>query len=290
MTSCHLKKYTLIWALTIFGPLSQDLWAADPKQEFTDFSGLRAELLSKIGGASKRIWLVTDFFSDAEIVSSLFIAQYRKLDISVLLGKDKASNILSRLNYLKQVNIPVSLRPKDFLPKYRTVMLIDNQIFGVNASLDHMNKSGRYTLELLTAEQGQDFENRFSEAAKLKNAPQMAPLPQVGKPRPNSRYYKGSESSAPVVQTPPKNKPSKQFETSSSANSAGGSPERSDASSTTPNDDPAKGASSYRYRSQGRKAPEGIPTKLPRTTLRQQLDQERERLRNSESPKTPAAD
>ncbi len=289
MTSGQIKKCGLLLALIIFSSVSHDLWAADPRQEFSEFSSLRTDVLSKIGGASKRIWVVTDFLSDAEIVSSLFIAQYRKLDISVLLGKDKASHILSRLNYLKQVNIPVSLRPKDFYAKYRSIIFIDNQIFGLNTSLDHMSKSGRYSLELLTAEQAADFENRFSEAAKLKNAPQMAPLPQVGRPRPNSRYYKGSESSASVSQTPQKGTPSKQSDTSNAPTTIG-STERSQAASTPQNDEASKGSSGYRYRSQGNKAPEGLPTKLPRTTLRQQLDQERERLRNSESTKTPAAD
>jgi hypothetical protein len=289
MTSGQIKKCGLLLALTIFSSFSYDLRAADQPQEFTDFSGLRTELLSKMGGASKRIWIVTDFLSDAEIVSSLFIAQYRKLDISALLGKDRATHILSRLNYLKQVNIPVSLRPKDFYTKYRSIILIDNQIFGLNAPLDHMSKSGRYSLELLTAEQAPDFESRFSEAAKLNNAPQMAPLPQVGRPRPNSRYYKGSESSASASQTSPKGASSRTSGTSNVHGSTG-SPRHSQAASTPSNDDGAKGSSGYRYRSQGNKAPEGIPTKLPRTTLRQQLDQERERQRSSESTKTPAAD
>ena len=289
MTSGQIKKCGLLLALTFFSSFSHDLRAADQRQEFGDFSSLRTELLSKMGGASKRIWVVTDFLSDAEIVSSLFIAQYRKLDISVLLGKDRASHILSRLNYLKQVNISVSLRPKDFYAKYRSLILIDNQIFGLNAPLDYMSKSGRYSLELLTVEQAPDFENRFSEAAKLNNAPKMAPLPQVGRPRPYSRYYKGSESSASVSQTPQKGTPSKKSDTSNAQGSAG-SPGHSQSASTSTNDDGAKGSSGYRYRSQGNKAPEGIPTKLPRTTLRQQLDQERDRLRSSESTKTPAAD
>lgn len=289
MTSGQIKKCGLFLALTIFSSFSNDVWAADQRQEFSDFSSLRADVLSKIGGASKRIWVVTDFLSDAEIVSSLFIAQYRKLDISVLLGKDRASHILSRLNYLKQVNIPVSLRPKDFYAKYRSMILIDNQIFGINVSLDHMNKNGRYVLELLTTEQIPDFENRFSEAAKLKNAPQMAPLPQVGRARPNSRYYKSSESSASSSQNTPKSTPTKQIETSS-AHSSASSPGLSDATAIAPNEDPAKSPSGYRYRSQRNKAPEGIPTKLPKTTLRQQLEQERERLRSHESTKPPAAD
>ncbi len=289
MTSGQIKKCGLFLALTIFSSFSDDVWAADQRQEFSDFSSLRADVLSKIGGASKRIWVVTDFLSDAEIVSSLFIAQYRKLDISILLGKDRASHILSRLNYLKQVNIPVSLRPKDFYAKYRSIILIDNQIFGINAALDHMSKNGRYVLELLTTEQIPDFENRFSEAAKLKNAPQMAPLPQVGRARPNSRYYKGSESSASPSQNTPKSAPTKQIETSS-AHSSASSPGLSDTTAIAPNEDPAKSPAGYRYRSQRNKAPEGIPTKLPKTTLRQQLEQERERLRSNESTKPPAAD
>ena len=65
--------------------------------EFDSFASARSDLLSRIGGASKRIWISSNFLTDAEIVSSLYIAQYRKVQISVLIGKDKASHILSRL-------------------------------------------------------------------------------------------------------------------------------------------------------------------------------------------------
>lgn len=290
MNARQMKKFILTVLLVKFSATSDQARAADERQEFSEFSSLRADILSKIGGATKRIWIVTDFMSEAEIVSSLFIAQYRKLDVSVLLGKERSTHVLSRLNYLKQVNIPVSLRPKDFYAKYRTVMLMDNQIFGLNTSLDYMSKKGQHVLESLSAEQVADFENRFSEAAKLKNAPQMAPLPQVGRRRPNSRYYKSSESSDLTNQAPQKNDPAKQIETSAPVGNITDPLDRSDASSAIPNKDSEKSITGYRYRGKGGKAPEGIPTKLPRTTLRQQLEQERERLRNSDTTKTPAAD
>jgi len=243
-------------------------------QEFPDFPSLRTEVLTKFGSASKRILLATDFLTDAEIVSSLFIAQYRKVSISVLLGKDRATNILSRLNYLKQVNIPVALRPKEFYAKYPTILLIDNQLYAISISLDYMTRKSRSSLEPLGAEHLQDFELRFNEAAKLQNAPKMAPLPQVGRARPNSRYYKSTESKG----TAAPRSGSRSASDAESTQSAKPSPYQSKTSSDGTSGENA----SYRYRSGRQKAPEGIPTRLPKTTLRQELQRERERMRNND--------
>jgi hypothetical protein len=254
-------------------------------QEFPDFPSLRTDVLAKFGSASKRIWLATDFLTDAEIVSSLFIAQYRKVNISVLLGKDRATNILSRLNYLKQVNIPVALRPKEFYAKHPTILLIDNQLYALSIPLDYMTRTSRSSLEPLGVELLQDFELRFNEAAKLQNAPKMAPLPQVGRSRPNSRYYKITESKG----TAPPSTPSQ----SNSAAPRSGSSSVSDMESAQPakpspyqsktsNDGTSGQNASYRYRSGRQKPPEGIPTRLPKTTLRQELQRERERMRNND--------
>src|SRR5688572_28404829 len=78
---------------------------------FTTFAELRAYMLDAISGASKRIWLTTDYLTDGEIVSALYVARYRKLDVQVLFGRAKANFYMSRLAYLKNQNIPVFLQP-----------------------------------------------------------------------------------------------------------------------------------------------------------------------------------
>jgi len=262
-------------------------------QEFSDFPSLRSDVLAKIGTASKRIWLATDFLTDAEIVSSLFIAQYRKVNISVLLGKDKATNVLSRLNYLNQVNIPVALRPKDFFNKYPTIFLIDNQVYGLSITLDYMTRTSRSSLEILDPAARQEFESRFTEAAKLQNAPKMAPMPQVGRSRPNSKYYKISESKNTDTQSAySKNSPAEARGTRASSTPAESTqPAKADPNRTSAASDRESGQNtSYRYRSGRQKAPEGIPTRLPKTTLRQELQRERERQRNNDQEQSSTAE
>lgn len=261
------------------------------RQEFRDFQSFRTELLAKIGSATKRVWIATDFLSDAEIVSSLFIAQYRKVNISVLLGKDRATNILSRLNYLKQVNIPVALRPKDFYTKIPSLILIDNSIFGISTILDSSTRSSsKITLELLSSSSLPDFESKFTAAAQLQNAPKMAPLPQVGRARPNSKYYRGKDLSNPAQTTErsPRHALDEQNRSKGPSEPSRLTPAR--AANDTPSSHTPDRGNSYRYEAVREKAPEGVPTRLPKTTLRQELERERGRLRNPESDPSPNAD
>lgn len=273
---------------------SQNSTVTDPglgRQEFRDFQSFRTELLSKIGSATKRIWIATDFLSDAEIVSSLFIAQYRKVNISVLLGKERATNILSRLNYLKQVNIPVALRPRDFYTKTPSLILIDNSVFGISTILDSSTRSSsKITLELLPSSSLPDFELKFTAAAQLQNAPKMAPLPQVGRARPNSKYYRGKDlsKSSQNTERSPSHALDEQKKSMNPSESSRLAPVRA-ANETPSNQAPDRG-NSYRYQAVREKAPDGVPTRLPKTTLRQELERERGRLRSPESAPSPDAD
>src|SRR5690348_2584680 len=73
---------------------------APTTKRYETFSDLRADVLDLISAATQRLWLTTDYLTDGEIVSALYIAQYRKLDVKVLLGRAKANVYMSRLNYL----------------------------------------------------------------------------------------------------------------------------------------------------------------------------------------------
>jgi len=190
--------------------LSSVIYAADNGKEtsseseainFPDFSSLRAELLSKIGGATKRVFLCTDFLTDADIVSSLYIAQYRKVDIKVLLGRDNASNIMSRLNYLQQVNIQTSLRPREFHPSLNTMVLIDDRLLTINVNLDYMTKAKNL---LITTRPGTDIaslEAAFHQAMSGQVAPQPKPLPKVGRPHPSTKKPIAAEPRGTPIST-----------------------------------------------------------------------------------------
>jgi len=243
------------------------------KQDFQDFAGMRSELLTRIGGASKRILLVTDYLTDAEIVSSLHIAQYRKLQVSVLLGRERATNILSRLNYLKQVNIPVAIRPKNFQSTYSTMLLIDNSLISINVNLDHQVRQKKLTILSLAPETVTTFEAGFMEAANLNNAPDMAPLPQVGRPRQKSNYYRAPQAAPVADRTPPPGHTA----VKSDISSFGETPVRPEVASK-PKDVATSAESTegaFRYKAIRDKPSTGIPTKLPKTTIMQRRERDR---------------
>ena len=243
---------------------------AGAKTEFTEFSGLRSEVLSMIGGATKRVWIATDFLTDGEIVSSLYIAQYRKVQINVLLGRDRATNILSRLSYLKQVNIPVALRPRGFYSKSPTILLVDDNLISLNANLDYMTKLPKFRMAALSPDDVGAFESAF-QAAASNTAPDARPLPQVGRAGGRqSRAKQGSAYNAPIQTNTITtdridNLPSAQTEPQ-------GEPAREAPPSGTLSPD-----GTYRYRPVKDKPTKGIATKLPKNTISQERQRERDR-------------
>ena len=261
--------------------------STSPKSPTADFPAIRAELLSMIGGATKRVLLVTDFLTDADIVSSLYIAQYRKVEIHVLLGKDKATNILSRLSYLQQVNIQTSIRPRDFYPRLNTILLIDDRLISVNSNLDYMVRTKNLAINQLPTTEITAFEAAFRRAMAGQAAPEPKPMPKVGHARPQvtSRPQEAMSQGTPI-QTGNIKLPAKESSSSPPPQNA------------TPDDQTAKRldksltGGTYRYRAVKDKPHSGIPTKLPRTTISQDRERDRQRAAptngtteaNTESP------
>ena len=150
------------------------------QQQLTAFSQVRSEILNMIGGAGKRVWLVTNYLTDGDIVSALYIAKYRKVSVSVLLGRRYANAYMSRLNFLKSQNIPVFLLPKHWSFPEPTALLTDERLVSVNGSLNFMDPRSRYTL---TEHQGQEkmlFIRSFQQAIGEK-------VPAIPSPRLQTR-------------------------------------------------------------------------------------------------------
>lgn len=239
-------------------------------QDFESFSGLRTELLSRIGGASKRIWLSTNFLTDAEIVSSLYIAQYRKVQISVLLGKEKATNILSRLGYLKQVNIPVAIKPKNFYADSPTLVLLDDKLYSITSDLDYLSRAKRFVLREVDRDELSNFEASFQDAAKNQETPDVKPLPLVG----------GQRIRRPRIQ------PSATEDTAAirSNKDLGPVPSEGPAVKSNVASGETAGDGAYRYRRVKDRPAAGVPTKLPKMTLGQELERQRAAAGAKDSP------
>jgi hypothetical protein len=207
--------------------------AADYNKKFNSYRDLRAEVLNLMGRAKQKIWLSSNFFTDGEIVTALFLAKYRKIDIRVLVDEKKATHYMSRVYDLKKNNMTVALQPQAFAFKSGSHILIDEEIFHANADLNYMQSRNQFALTRLSSAQWTQFVDAFNKAEA--NSPKIIvkPLPQVG------REYR---------------KQAKAIENFSSPSS-----------SRTPSD-------VYHYGRKGlgkRKIPEGVVTKLPKATIYQ---------------------
>jgi len=212
-----------------------------PKRTVNSFADVRSEVLNLIGGAQRRIWLMSDFLSDGEIVSALYVAQYRKVEVQVLLGRAKSNAYMSRLNYLKAQNITVFLRPPQFQPNIPSAVLADDQLLLVNGELDFLARNRRFEIDAGPSPQVRtQFIENFAAAVQRALPASARPLPLVGRSRAASGEFRGK------IQEP---------ETSVEVG------------------DPADG---FRYSRVRQPPPAGVPTKLPRTTIWQERARERD--------------
>jgi hypothetical protein len=154
--------------------------AAGPRQ-FDSFSALRNALLDLFSRATERVWLTTDYLTDGELVSALYIARYRKLDVKVLLARGRANGYMSRLNYLKNQNVPVFLRPDAFRTGKPTALLTDDALFYVDAELDFLSKKRAFVVTPASPADTKTFAEAFAAAAGRQIPAVPQPVPLVGR-------------------------------------------------------------------------------------------------------------
>jgi hypothetical protein len=207
-------------------------------QTFTSFSELRAEVLNLIGATSKRLWLTTDYLTDGEIVTALYVAQYRKIDVRVLLGRAKASSYMSRLSYLKNQNIQVFLRPDGFKPQTATTILSDDKLIEIDGELDFMSKYKKFNLTLAEPTSAQAYATAFGTAAAQQIPANQRALPLVGRQR--TPWPSADTPAAPVT------------------------PVKSRLPASEPQIDSSDEQAAYIYNRKPMPRPDGVATKLPK--------------------------
>ena len=226
--------------------------ATETRRTWDNFADVRAEVLNAIGGAQRRIWLATDFLSDGEIVSALYVAQYRKLEVQVLLGRAKSNAYMSRLNYLKTQNIPVWLKPPGFEPKLPTVMLVDDLLLTVDGELDFLARGRKFTVTTGNATHKDMFVANFPNAVQRALPAHARAVPLVGKARAATSQNHGTVSKGSVYRP----------DLSGGPTEVGG----------------------YKYNRVREAPPRGVPTKLPKTTIWQEREKNRENEQAQELP------
>lgn len=155
----------------------------------SSFAEVRTALLEGIAGASRRIWMVTDYLTDGELVSALYVARYRKLDVQVLLGRAKANLYMSRLSYLKNQNIPVFLKPDGLRTSQPSAVLCDDRLLLVDSDLNFLNRVRQFKVSLGDDRERDVFVQTFAAAIERKIPAFATPLPLVGRPNPGAPIY-----------------------------------------------------------------------------------------------------
>ena len=217
----HLRKICL--GLILLFP------TATMGQTFSSFSELRNSILNIIGSAKKNVYVASYFLTDGEIVTALYLAKYRKLDVQVFLDFEKANHYMSRLSYLKRQKIPAFLAPKGLPLKKNTIIQVDDEIYISNSPLDYRTLKQQFTLTQQKAPTRMRLLNSFASGLQSPTPAKSAPRIRVGRSNsyllPSPKRQRRQESNSDIYD--------------------------------------------YNRYSQPRKAPEGVTTKLPPKTKHQ---------------------
>lgn len=149
--------------------LSRDVWAPQKPQmtpetiqkAVSTYPALRTELLTLISKAQHRVWLFTDYLTDGEIASALFLAKYRNVDVQVILGREKANAYLSRLHTLRKNDTPV-FSPAEFRLGHPSGLLVDEQLYVIDSELDFRAKNTSFALLAARPTDTETFAQRFA--------------------------------------------------------------------------------------------------------------------------------
>jgi hypothetical protein len=199
-----------------------------------NFDELRHNVLELIGSSKKRVWLITDYLTDGDVVSALFLAKYRKVDVKVLLGRSKQNQYLSRLSYLKAQNIPVFTRPEHgFVAP--TLVFVDQKLYTINRDLNSLARIGQAQIAQASPADVKNFVSWFRDALEYPEPAVVRPEMQVGRSR--NRPAESRQWTSPS-ETP-----------------------------TPRYNGEADGSYNYDRSSLSRRAPEGVPTQLPRVPV-----------------------
>lgn len=133
-----------------------------------DFYQLRKQLTALIGDANKEITVVSDFLTDGNIATALYLAKYRKVDVKVFLSKSKTKRYLSRYEYLTSQGVPVYFRPQNFPFKAKTLLKIDDNLYEIDRDLDILKPNLSASIKLIAKKWVGYFDESITNATRSK--------------------------------------------------------------------------------------------------------------------------
>ncbi len=202
-------------------------------KDVQNFGELRNQLVELIASGRRRVWLMTDYLTDGDIVSALYLAKYRRVDVRVFLGRAKQNEYLSRLSYLRAQNIPVFVRPEHgFVTP--TLLFVDQRLYTVNRDLNVLQSQGNVSITQASPADVKAFVGWFRDIIDHPEPTRFKPEMEAGR----------SNRSRPAV---------------------GGGDENKGRSSQPSYQGESDGSYNYDRSQNPRRAPEGVATKLPKT-------------------------
>ncbi len=142
---------------------------------FENYDAMRQFLIKELNSAKKRIWVATDYFTDNEIATALFVAKYRNIDVNILIGGTKANAHMSRVRFFKNNNVPVFQIPNNFVQETPTSVFIDDQLLNIDIPLNFMEVAGRVNIFYGTNPKKSQYDAAFAQALKKNIDPYYKP-------------------------------------------------------------------------------------------------------------------
>lgn len=131
-------------------------------RKFSDFEGLRDALLTEIAAAKQRVWLISEFVSDHDIALSLYLAKFRKLDVQVIIGRERRAGFLSQHRYLASRQVPIKIMAGVYRP---TLLVCDQKVLRINSDLDFLSEQRSFTILRVQAKHFKQFDSLLKNAS-----------------------------------------------------------------------------------------------------------------------------
>jgi len=215
-----------------------------------DYAEVRSEILNMISGAGRRVWISSEMLSDSDIAAALLVAQFRRLDVQVMIGPKGNSEPLSRVPNLVQQGINAFVRPRNLAMRFQTAIITDERMVWVDASLDPYVMRGMVAVEPAGDQERMAHEQAFGVPADNKvRASSKVSNKRVGRQRNVAVIDAAPAQPATSTKYVPSNVGEIKTET-------------------------IGGVYNYNRTRHDRKPPDGISAKLPGMTIRQRRDRD----------------
>ena len=132
----------LLLGIVVSGVVAEAAFAVRPVWRFAAFERLSDAVVAKIARAQRRVWVVSPYMSDYEISLALYLAVRRRLDVRVVLGQERAQDMLSQYDYLRTQQVVVRVASAI----RATVLICDNRMYRISGDFDFLSERRNFVL------------------------------------------------------------------------------------------------------------------------------------------------